>query len=226
MTERTWPDPAADGLSESDLLGSPYLQTRAWVDDAVALAGERPDVPEPTAMSVATVDAQGAPNVRTVLLRFLDERGPGFVTNLESTKSRELAQDARVAASLTWPSLHRAIRFRGHAVPVERDAVRAYFVSRPYGSRLSAWASEQSRPLAERAALERRWAELEARFPETGSPAEVPLPDYWGGWRVVPDEVEFWAGRRNRLHDRLVFTRVGEGTLADPEAWSLTRRQP
>ncbi len=225
MTERTQPGPA-DGLSEADLLGSPYLQVRAWVDEAVALAGERPDVPEPTAMSVATVDAQGAPNVRTVLLRFLDERGPGFVTNLESTKSTELAADPRVAASLTWPSLHRAIRFRGRAVPIERDAVRAYFVSRPYGSRLSAWASEQSRPVAGRAELERRWSQLETRFPETGSPDDVPLPDFWGGWRVVPDEVELWAGRRNRLHDRLVFTRVGGGTLADPASWSLTRRQP
>jgi pyridoxamine 5'-phosphate oxidase len=157
MTERTWPDPADDGLTEADLLGSPYLQVRAWVDEAVALAGERPDVPEPTAMSVATVDAQGAPNVRTVLLRFLDERGPGFVTNLESTKSAELESNSRVAASLTWPSLHRAIRFRGRAVPIERDAVGAYFRSRPYGSRLSAWASEQSRPVASREELERRW---------------------------------------------------------------------
>ncbi len=226
MTERTPPDPADDGLSESDLLASPYLQARAWLDEAVALAGERPDVPEPTAMSVATVDAQGAPNVRTVLLRFLDERGPGFVTNLESTKSTELEADARVAAAITWPSLHRAIRFRGRAVPIERDTIEAYFVSRPYGSRLSAWASAQSRPVADRGELERRWAEVQDRFPETGMPDEVPLPDFWGGWRVVPDEVEFWAGRRNRLHDRLVFTRVGEGTLADPAAWTLTRRQP
>lgn len=226
MTERTPPDPADDGLSESDLLDSPYLQARAWLDEAVALAGERPDVPEPTAMCVATVDAQGAPNVRTVLLRFLDERGPGFVTNLESAKSTELEEDARVAAAITWPSLHRAIRFRGRAVPIERDTIEAYFVSRPYGSRLSAWASAQSRPVADRGELERRWAEVQDRFPETGTPDEVPLPDFWGGWRVVPDEVEFWAGRRNRLHDRLVFTRVGEGTLAEAAGWTLTRRQP
>ncbi len=229
MTERTVADsadPADDGLSEADLLASPYLQARAWVDEATALAATRPDVPEPTAMSVATVDAQGAPNVRTVLMRFLDERGPGFVTNLESTKSSELGVDARVAASLTWPALHRAIRFRGEAVRIEREVVRAYFVSRPYGSRLSAWASAQSQAVSGRAELERRWAEVQARFPETGDPDEVPLPDFWGGWRIIPHEVEFWAGRRNRLHDRIVFTRVGEGTLADTAAWSRSRRQP
>lgn len=229
MTERAsadLPEPSDDGLSEADLLASPYLQVRAWVDEAVALAAQRPDVPEPTAMSVATVDAECAPNVRTVLMRFLDERGPGFVTNLESTKSTELTGNARVAASLTWPSLHRAIRFRGRAVPVERDTVGAYFASRPYGSRLSAWASDQSRPVAGRDELERRWAELEARHPETGAADDVPLPDFWGGWRIVPDEVEFWAGRRNRLHDRIVFGRVGQGTLADAAAWTRGRRQP
>lgn len=226
MTQFHRAEPPAEGLDEADLLPSPYLQVRAWADEAVALAAVRPDVPEPTAMSVATVDSSGAPNVRTVLLRFLDERGPGFVTNLDSTKSRELHADARAAASLTWPSLHRAIRFRGRAEPVEREAVRAYFVSRPYGSRLSAWASAQSEPVRSRDDLERQWADALARFPETGDPGEVPLPDFWGGWRIVPDEVEFWAGRTDRLHDRIVFTRVGEGTLADADAWSRSRRQP
>jgi pyridoxamine 5'-phosphate oxidase len=226
MNERARPGPADDGLSETDLLASPYLQVRAWVEEALALAGQRTDVPEPTAMSVATVDAEGAPNVRTVLMRFLDERGPGFVTNLESAKSLDLAADPRVAASLTWPALHRAIRFRGRAEPIERDIVRDYFASRPYGSRVSAWASAQSRPVGSREDLERRWADALARFPETGDPDEVPLPDFWGGWRIVPDEVELWAGRANRLHDRIVFTRVGEGTLADVEAWSRSRRQP
>lgn len=218
--------PAHDGLSESDLLASPYLQVRAWVDEALAAAQERPDVPEPTAMSVATVDAHGAPNVRTVLMRFLDERGPGFVTNLGSAKSLDLAADPRVAASLTWPALHRAIRFRGRAEPIEREAVRDYFASRPHGSRVSAWASAQSRPVASRAELERQWADALARFPETGKPDDVPLPDFWGGWRILPDEVELWAGRASRLHDRIVFTRVGDGTLADVASWSRSRRQP
>lgn len=218
-------EPSFDGLDEGELLPSPYLQVRAWVDEAVELAGIRADVPEPTALSVATVDAAGAPNVRTVLMRFLDERGPGFVTNLESSKSLDLRHDPRVAAALTWPALHRAIRFRGRAEPIERDAVQAYFASRPRGSRISAWASAQSRPVADRAELEQHWAKARARFPE-GSGDDVPLPDFWGGWRIVPDEVEFWAGRANRLHDRIVFTRQGAGTLADAASWSRTRRQP
>lgn len=219
-------DDEGDGLVEDDVLASPYLQARAWLDDAVAASATRPDVKEPTALSVATVDADGAPNVRTVLMRFFDERGPGFVTNLESTKSRELKGDARIAAALTWPPLYRAIRFRGRAVLVGRDEVEAYFDSRPYGSRLSAWASEQSRPAADRAELERRWAEALARFPAAGDDGIVPVPDFWGGWRIVCDEVEFWAGRANRLHDRIVFTRVADGDLSVPTAWTRWRRQP
>lgn len=226
MTEISRTGPGGDGLVEADVLASPYLQARAWVDEAISLAAQRPDVPEPTAMSVATVDSDGMPNVRTVLMRFFDERGPGFVTNLGSTKSRELQASPRAAASLTWPSIFRAIRFRGRAEPIAREAVDAYFASRPYGSRLSAWASEQSRPVAGREVLERRWAELLERFPDTGHPDDVPMPDSWGGWRIVPDEVEFWAGRSDRLHDRIVFTRAGAGDLADPRSWTRSRRQP
>jgi pyridoxamine 5'-phosphate oxidase len=208
------------------VLASPYLQARAWIDEATSLAERRADLAEPTAMSVATVDGQGRPNVRTVLLRFFDERGPGFVTNLESTKSLELRANPWIAVSLTWPPIHRAIRFRGRAQPIDRDEVAAYFSSRPHGSRISAWASEQSRPVADRVELERRYAEVLARFPDTGAPDDVPLPDFWGGWRVVADEVEFWAGRASRLHDRIVFTRKSPGTLADGPSWTRARRQP
>ena len=219
-------DYSGDGLVESDVAASPYLQARAWVDAAVTAAGERDDVPEPTALSVATVDATGAPDVRTVLMRFFDERGPGFVTNLGSAKSEHLQTNPRVAAALTWPAIYRAIRFRGTAELVARDEVAAYFDSRPYGSRLSAWASDQSRPAADRAELERRWQEVLERFPDTGSDHDVPVPDFWGGWRIVCDEVEFWAGRQNRLHDRIVFRRTGDGDLADPESWTRLRLQP
>ncbi|CAN7502841.1 pyridoxamine 5'-phosphate oxidase [Terrabacter sp. LjRoot27] len=219
-------DYSGDGLVESDVAASPYLQARAWVDAAVAAAQERDDVPEPTAISVATVDPTGTPDVRTVLMRFFDERGPGFVTNLGSAKSEHLQGNPRVAAALTWPAIYRAIRFRGTAELVGRDEVEAYFDSRPYGSRLSAWASDQSRPAADRAELERRWEDVLERFPDRGGDHDVPVPDFWGGWRIVCDEVEFWAGRRNRLHDRIVFRRTGDGDLADPDSWTRLRLQP
>jgi pyridoxamine 5'-phosphate oxidase len=219
-------DYRGDGLVEGDVAASPYLQARAWIDGAVTAAAERDDVPEPTAMSVATVDASGAPDVRTVLMRFFDERGPGFVTNLESAKSQQLQANPRIAASLTWPAIYRAIRFRGTAELIGRDEVEAYFDSRPYGSRLSAWASDQSRPAADRAELERRWQDALERFPETENGGHVPVPDFWGGWRIVCDEVEFWAGRSNRLHDRIVFRRQGPGDIADQTAWTVLRLQP
>lgn len=219
-------DYSGEGLLERDLEASPYDQARVWVDAAVTAATVRGDVPEPTAISVATVDPSGAPNVRTVLMRFFDERGPGFVTNLESDKSRELLANRRIAVSLTWPALFRSIRFRGEAAPVARDEVEAYFESRPYGSRLSAWASDQSRPAEGRDNLEQRWAQMAARYPDTGGDADVPVPPFWGAWRVRCDEVEFWAGRSNRLHDRIVFTRSGEGLLDDASSWSIGRRQP
>ena len=214
-----------DGLSEEQLLSTPYAQARAWVDDAVARAATKPDVFEPLAISVATVDGDGRPNVRTVLMRFFDERGPGFVTALTSTKGRELTRNAAVAASLTWPAMYRAIRFRGMAVPVSRGEVEQYFDSRPWASRISAWASQQSEPIGSRQELEAQYAARAAEFPDTGAD-DVPVPDFWGGFRIVADEVEFWAGRRNRLHDRLVFSRVGEGDLGDADSWEFSRRQP
>ncbi len=219
-------DYTGDGISEEQLLATPYAQVRAWVDDAVARAESAPDVVEPLAAAVATVDAHGRPNVRTVLLRFLDERGPGFVTDLTSTKGRELTGDSHVAVGLTWPAMYRAVRFRGRAVELDRDEVLAYWTSRPWASRISASASEQSRPIASRAELEEAYRRAAEEFPDHGSPDDVPVPDAWGGFRVVCDEVEFWGGRRNRLHDRLVFSRTGEGDLGDAGSWEVSRRQP
>lgn len=215
-----------EGLSESQLAPTPLQHVRRWVAEAEARQKERGDVAEPTALSVATVDADGRPNVRTVLMRFLDARGPGFVTNLGSTKSREIGATGWVAASLTWPAMFRAVRFRGRAVPVGRDEIAAYFTSRPWGSRISAWASDQSQPIADRAALVARYERFAALYPDTGSRGDVPVPDGWGGWRIDSDEVEVWAGRRDRLHDRLVFTRVADGDLDTPGAWTVHRRQP
>lgn len=226
MTDVHRVDYTGEGLSELEVAPTPWQQARRWVDEAVARSRELGDVPEPLALSVATVDPDGRPNVRTVLMRFFDERGPGFVTNTESTKGVEIAATRAVAASLTWPSMFRAIRFRGVAQTLTRDEVTGYFGSRPWASRISAWASQQSRPVEGRADLEEAYERYAAQWPDRGNADDVPVPDFWGGYRVACDEVEFWGGRRNRLHDRLVFTRVGVGSLDDPDAWQLHRRQP
>ncbi len=215
-----------EGLSEAGLAPTPYRQAQEWVEDAVERAGERDDVPEPMAMSLATVDADGRPNVRTVLLRFFDERGPGFVTGLGSAKAREIAATGQLAAALTWPAMYRAVRFRGRAVEVSRAEVTAYFQARPWASRISAWASRQSDPVSRRADLEDAYARYAAQWPDRGHADDVPVPDFGGGYRIRSDEVEFWAGRRNRLHDRLRFHRTGEGSLDEAGAWAVQRLQP
>ncbi|KRE41079.1 pyridoxamine 5'-phosphate oxidase [Knoellia sp. Soil729] len=226
MNDVTRIDYTGTGLSEDEVAATPWQQAKAWVDDAVERSSAQADVPEPYAISVATVDAHGVPNVRTVLMRFFDERGPGFLTNTLSAKGRELAGNPNVAASLTWPAMFRAIRFRGRAVPLGRDEVSDYFGSRPWGSRISAWASRQSEPATSRSELETAYGRYAVQWPDHGRPDDVPVPDFWGGYRILCDEVEFWGGRTNRLHDRLVFTRVAQGSLDDAEAWSLGRRQP
>ena len=218
---------SGEGLSEDQLAATPLEQVRRWVAEAEARQADRGDVVEPVALSVATVDADGLPNVRTVLMRFLDERGPGFVTDLGSTKSREIGAtdaDGRVA--------HLAGHVPGGPVPRAGGADRARRDRRPtsppgaWGSRISAWASEQSQPIADRAALVAAYERYAALYPDTGSPDDVPVPDSWGGWRIDCDEVELWAGRRDRLHDRLVFTRAADGGLDVADAWTVHRRQP
>ena len=226
MTPADRRDYAGEGLLEDELAPTPWLQVSAWLDTARARSAEQGDVPEPTALSVATVDADGHPDVRTVLMRFLDPAGPGFVTNLESAKGRHIAGNPFVAASLTWPALYRAVRFRGTAHQIERPTIEAYFRGRPWGSRISAWASEQSRVVGSRRDLEEAYARYAERWPDRGRPDDVPVPSTWGGYRITCDEVELWAGRRDRLHDRLVFVRVGEGSLDDAAAWRVERRAP
>ncbi|MDQ1537122.1 MAG: pyridoxamine 5-phosphate oxidase [Actinomycetota bacterium] len=215
-----------EGLTESELAATPWDQARGWVDDAVYRSVQRDDVPEPLAMSLATVDPVGRPDVRTVLLRFFDPAGPGFVGSLESAKGVQIASNPAVAAALVWPAMYRAIRFRGKARQLGRDEVERYFGERPWGSRISAWASRQSQVIEGRSGLQEAFDRYAARWPDRGGATDVPVPDYWGGFRITCDEVEFWAGRPNRLHDRLIFVRILSGGLDDAAAWRVERRQP
>ncbi|MGL5865984.1 MAG: pyridoxamine 5'-phosphate oxidase [Dermatophilaceae bacterium] len=219
-------DYTGDGVAESEISTAPLDQVRRWVDDAVRRAESDGDVPEPTALAVATVDDGGHPNVRTVLMRVLDPRGPGFFTATTSAKGRELAGNPAIAAGLTWASMFRAVRFRGVAEPLDAEEVQRYFTSRPWGSRISAWTSHQSEPVRSRADLQTEYDRRAAEFPDQGRADDVPVPPFWGGYRIRCHEVELWAGRRNRLHDRLVYARVGDGGLDDPASWQVSRRQP
>ncbi|MEY2995878.1 MAG: pyridoxine/pyridoxamine 5-phosphate oxidase [Actinomycetota bacterium] len=198
------------GLDANDLDPSPIAMWHRWYADAVE-AG----VAEPNAMVLGTVGVDGVPDARVVLARGVDENGIAFYGNYESVKGLELA--GRPVASLVFPwlDLHRQVRVRGRVETLSPAESDAYFASRPRDSQIGAWASEQSRPLADRAALEERVHELEIRFPDA-----VPRPPHWGGWRLVPAEFEFWQGRPSRLHDRFRYV---EGST---NSWSITRLNP
>lgn len=224
-------DPAArlpysgTGLDDVDPAAPPWAPLVRWY--AEARADDRID--EPGAMVVATVDAAGRPNARTVLLKSLVPEGFGFYTNLRSAKAAEIAATGQAALVLLWHPMFRQVRVRGSVVPVGRAESAAYFASRPRGSQVAAWASRQSAPLARRQDLLDALARVEDAFPPTGDPpGPLPLPDFWGGLRVLPAEVELWVGQESRLHDRLVWATADgrPARLDDPAAWTQQRRQP
>jgi pyridoxamine 5'-phosphate oxidase len=201
---------ARDGLDESDAGDDPMVLFGRWLDDAVT-AG----IHEPNAMALATSTPDGRPSVRIVLLKGLDDSGMTFYTNYESRKGDELEANPRAAAAMLWHPLQRQVRVEGpvgHVAPSDSDA---YFHSRPHGSQLGALASPQSSVIADRAALDARYAAAA----ETYAEGDVPRPDYWGGYRIELESIEFWQGRESRLHDRLRYARSGS-------AWTRERLAP
>jgi pyridoxamine 5'-phosphate oxidase len=200
------------GLYRKDLCPDPFEEFRLWFEESVRTAGDR----EPNAMTLATASREGAPSARVVLLKGFDEEGLIFFTNYQSRKAQLLAENPLAAVNFHWPWLERQIQIEGKVKRTSREESVAYFNRRPVGSRLGAIVSEQSSVIENREILETRLAALKAQFRE----ADPPAPDFWGGYRLVPERFEFWQGRENRLHDRFLYTRLDDGS------WRIERLSP
>ena len=199
-----------DGLSRDQLEDNPVDQFQKWLNQAI-----KAEIKDPTAMSVATVDAHGQPRQRLVLLKQVDNDGFVFFTNYESKKARDMALNPLVSLHFPWHVLERQVKICGRAEKVKSSESLKYFLSRPEESQLAAWASQQSSRLSSRHALLSQFAAMKEKF-KSGS---IPLPDFWGGFRVVPSSMEFWQGGGNRLHDRFEYTR-------DDDEWDIQRLAP
>jgi pyridoxamine 5'-phosphate oxidase len=198
-------------LDVADANRNPFRQFDAWFAQAVDAK-----LPEPNTMTLATVDSRGRPSARIVLIKGVDERGFVFFTNYESRKGRELADNPHASLLFYWIELERQVRIEGTVVKASAAESDQYYESRPLGSRIGAWASEQSQAIESRAVLEAREKEISAKYGE-----HPPRPPHWGGYRLIPDAIEFWQGRPSRLHDRLLYTRAVEGG-----DWQIARLSP
>ncbi|MDR2980946.1 MAG: pyridoxamine 5'-phosphate oxidase [Puniceicoccales bacterium] len=198
------------GLEIEDMAATPFAQFEKWFKQACDT-----QLLEPNAMSVSTVSPEGIPSCRTVLLKAFDERGFVFFTNYTSKKAHDIAAHPHTALLFPWLALERQVQIVGRTEKISTKESLAYFMSRPYGSQLGAWVSHQSQVISSRQLLLKKLDEMKRKFVE----GKVPLPDFWGGFRVVPDTVEFWQGRPNRLHDRFQYTRNGTD-------WKVERLAP
>jgi pyridoxamine 5'-phosphate oxidase len=198
-------------LDVADVDHDPFRQFDKWFQQAIDAK-----LPEPNAMTLATVDSRGRPSARIVLIKGIDESGFVFYTNYESRKGRELSANPHASLLFHWIELERQVRIEGRIVKTDAEQSDAYFASRPLGSRIGAWASNQSQVIESRSQLEVREREISLQYGD-----HPPRPPYWGGYRLVPDAIEFWQGRPSRLHDRLLFTRTGENA-----PWQIARLSP
>jgi len=199
------------GLEREDLHANPIEQFKRWMQQTIDA-----QLPDPNAMTIATVDANGQPSQRIVLLKNLDEKGFVFYTNLRSRKAQDLKQNPKISLHFPWYFLERQVKVCGVVEPLSTTEVLKYFVTRPRDSQLGAWASQQSRPISSRALLLQQFESMKHKF----SKGDIPLPDFWGGYRVKPHQIEFWQGGEARLHDRFEYN------LQPDNSWTIERLEP